>query len=203
MKKLADPFPSPPGRPGKYVLYISRRGDSSQSCSAVSIWAAKYAAKKYLEALLDEDGVVFETPNVLRSESGIIVENPYVYKDASRGYVLQEVWEHEYSLAEMAWTLPHPYPSQAKLLRRRPAMTLEQYDAAVPVQGPKARSSGVRASRDGMTPIAVLAAEFDLCARDCRAALRKAKVPKPTAGWAWRPDEIDGVRALIAKALGR
>ena len=201
MKKLADPFPSPPGRPGKYVLYISRRGDSSQSCSAVSIWAARYGAKKFLDALLQDDGVVWDTPNRLRSETGIIVENPYAFKDTTKNYVLQEVWEHEYSLAEMVWTLPHPYPAQAKRLRMMPAMTLEQYDAVLPTQGPKVRS--VRASRDGMVPIADLAAEFDLCARDCRAALRKAKVPKPAAGWAWRADEIEGVRALIAKALGR
>lgn len=200
MAKLPEAFASPPGRPGKYVLYISRRGDTSGLCDSISIWAAEYAAQKYMQALVADDGYVFETRSLMRTESGIVIQSKATLLRPEFKFTLDELWEREQSLAEMAWDLPHPYPQEIARVRAGRAVRLA--DAVLPERKEKRRGTH-RAPRDGMIAAAELAVEFGLCARELRGALRKAKIPKPSAGWAWAPSEIENTRALIRKVLGR
>jgi hypothetical protein len=191
-KELEPAFGSSPGRPGQYVLYLSRchADDPDGNQMAAHIFAAPYSARRFIEVLLEDDGFVWEGATILRSESGIVIKCD----------LLAKIIGHEYTLAEMAWRLPEPHRGYAKFFRygRQPTSLTEAQEGR-----PERKASVPRASRSGMVPIADIAMKLGLKARDARAAFRKAKIPKPAAGWAFKPDEVDGVleklRAVMKK----
>lgn len=206
-KELENAFTGTGKNRAKYVLYIERRGDVRGDYIAVHIFNAKYAAKKFLDLLfgndelawdIDEDGN--ESDDAVVSSSGIFVRNRH-----GADWTLREVWEHEYSILEMGWQMPQPYRNHA-LAARAAITTPVEYtpDGEVkgPTQGPTKRASVSRAARTGMTTIIDIAKEIGIEPRDARAALRKAKIEKPAAGWAWNAAEIDAVTAMVKKAAG-
>lgn len=194
---LADAFPSPPGRPGKYVLYIGRVGDELGYLTEVHIWATAYGALKFLELVLDEDDFVMLTDRKLRTEHGVTVECT----------LLKEVIEHDYTVAEAIWQMPEPHRSMARRLRgnvdveaaigvleRRAAGMSEEREAK------RARkASGVKRSKPGgYVDIGVIAQELSMEPREARGILR-AKVKKPDVGWAWKPEDVDGIKEILRK----
>jgi hypothetical protein len=194
---LKDPFPSPPGRPGKYVLYLGRADDEDGLLTEVHIWAEPYAALKFLELVLDEDDFEIDEEGKLWSETGITVECD----------LLAEVLEHDYTVAEAIWQLPHPHNEYARRFRRQnpeeaKARMIAGATAAVEesrVRREKRKAGGGRRGRGvGMTTIGDLAKELEMHPRDCRAILRKA-IKKPAAGWEWKNEELDGIREILRK----
>lgn len=196
MAKLAEPYSVQhhKGAPA-YVLYLSRRyrDDPDGNQVAVFIYAAPYAAKRALELILADDGIVWVTDNHLKSESGIEVQ---VRPCRTTTHTLKELWEYEYTIAEMAWEMQPPYSTECKRFR------LERVSEQVPEKVQRKRGNGPRASRAGMTPIADIALELGITAREARGAFRKARIPKPPCGWAFKPDEVDGIRAKLKEVLG-
>lgn len=180
---LEEPFPSCPARPGRFVIY-AKKGDREP----ISIFYACYAAKKYLEALLDGEPYVLEGDTILKSESGLFV----------RSDTLPEILEHKYTKEEAAWELPHPYDVEAYFMRygKRP-------DNKTVVTREITRERKVRrkrAPRTGLVPVGDIAEQLGLSPREARGRLRKAKVQKPDAGWAWPESEVEDIKTLIAGA---
>lgn len=190
---LPDPYGSAPRNPGKYVLYLSRHGDDDTQ-SMVMVFAAPYSARKFLDALLEDDGIVWDDDCTIRSETGIVVSTRW-YADRMR-----EAVEHEYTLAEMAWTLDSTHLAHARRFRNGPDQprTADEPTADRPR---RSSSSSPRASREGLVPVGDIAAALGVEARDCRAALRKLRVEKPAAGWAWPASEVEAIKARIQAAL--
>lgn len=201
---LPQAYASPPGRPGKYCLYISRDGEDDTQSMAV-VFAASYAARKFLDVLLEDDEIEWwENPfmvrlgvNVegctIRSSSSIVVSTRW-WPDRMR-----KVVEHEYSLEEMGWQLRNPMRQWAVMFRNGPNFprTLEE-DGHVrekrerkPVQH--------RAPRDGLTPVADIATALGMEPREVRGILRGLKIEKPAAGWAWPAEKAAEIQSLIEK----
>jgi hypothetical protein len=213
-KELAEWMPSPPGRPGKYVLYISRHMDDDTQVM-VMVFAQAYAARKFLDILLRDDGIVWEDtwyngewPEgttmkrgcTIRSETGIIVSTRWYPKR------MHEVVEHEYSLQEMAWDLPMPYSGFAKAFRRGPDLprTLEDDGVGSRARERKERkSSAPRADAPaGYVHVSDLALSMGIDAKQARVALRKVFADgKPAYGWYFDPKTLDDVKAKIKQAL--
>lgn len=188
------------GRPGQYVLDFLRRNDYLGNSLHIHVWGAPFAAKKFIELVirddewyweLEDDGT--ESNDSLVTSSGIRIRTN---STADRG-MLREVMQHEYSLAEVAWDLPMPYPRLAQAWRVRRSWT----DLRTVEQ--KVRRGTPRASRAGMVTVQNIAEELGIKPRDARGALRKAKMAKPVQGWAWKPDDVALIRELIAKAVGK
>src|SRR5258707_290737 len=114
MPKLEEAYPSSPGRPPRYSLYVERAGDDDTQM-IVQTFCAPYAARKFLDVLLADDEIEWVGKNKIQSSSGIVV-----YTLGPRAEKLREVVEHEYSLPEMGWSLTGPYLVQARLFRAGP-----------------------------------------------------------------------------------
>jgi hypothetical protein len=194
---LADAFPSPPGRPGKYVLYLDKAEDADGMLTEVHIWAAPYAALKFLEIVLDEDDFVMLTSEKLRTETGIIVT-------CDR---LTEVIEHEYTVAEAIWQMPEPHRTMARRFRgmgdvagRIAALERAAAGFSEEREAKKARKAtgATRSKPGGYVDIGVIAQELGMEGRECRAILR-AKVEKPKTGWNWPNSEVEAVKEILRK----
>ena len=196
---IAEPFPSPPKRAGAYVLELSKIEDGPDLGETILIFAARYAAKKFMLAVLEDDAYEIEG-DVLVSTSGIVVEYTGVATSS-----LTAIMGHEFTIPEMGWALPHPYDGYAHYFRHhRHDPTPEEIAAAAEKNKPRRqRSHGGgsmhRAGREGMVPIADIALGLGLTARDARGLLRKAKIAKPASGWAWPLDQVDEIKAVIGK----
>lgn len=201
MKELPEPFGSPPGRPAKYVFYITRHRDDDTQGIVVA-FAAKYAARKFLDELLQDDGIIWEdavpTPTgehgcTIRSESGIIVSTRWW---PGR---LRECVEHEYSLQEMAWDLRGPPLAWARHFRNGPDLprTLEDSPGHKERAERRQKSSGPTVAHPtGAVHVSDLALSLGIDARDARRALRSI-MQKPAYGWWFKPEEIEEVKAKI------
>lgn len=198
MANLPEPFGSPPGRPGKYVFYVSRHGDDDTQ-SIVQTFAAAYAARKFLDALLEQDGLIWEDPCTIRSETGIIVSTRW-YPERMKKCV-----EHDYSLAEMAWSLrdyaPDVYNS-ARRFRSGPELprTLEDVPERKTRSG---KSSAPRADApSGYVHVSDVALSMGIDAKQARVALRKLYPEgKPAYGWFFDPKTLDEVKAKIKEVV--
>lgn len=193
---LPDPYGSAPRNPGRFVLYISRHGDDDTQ-SMVQVFAQPYAARKFLDELLADDGVVWDDECTIRSETGVVVSTRW-YPDRMR-----EAHSHEYTLEEMAWTLDHLHAAAARRFRCGPELPRTAAEAATdrPRRSQSSAPSAPRASREGLVPVGDIALALGVDARNCRAALRKLGIEKPAVGWAWPADQVEAVKARIQGAL--
>lgn len=200
---LADAYGGSPSRPAKYVLYVTRLGDDATQC-IVAAFAAPYAARKFLDALLRDDGWVWDDAATItsrygdpgctiRSETGIVVSTRWW---PGR---LRECVEHEYTNAELGWSLDHTWTSAARRFREGP-LPADETTPDAPARAPRP-ASAPRASRDGLVTVGEIAVQLGVQPRDARAALRSLAVDKPPAGWAWPAAEADAVRERIRGAL--
>lgn len=195
-KELRDPYPSCPGKPGEYVLEISRKQDDEATIGPnVIIWCEPFAVKKTLDLLLADDDVVFETQNFLRSSSGLRVRYTGTEK-----MTLKKLWAYEFSIAEMGWTITDPRRREILAMRSMGARRLSELPVEGPRQGPREKQR-VKASRSGLVTIQQIATELSVEPRDLRMILRKTKTPKPAAGWAWPITEADAMREMLKKAV--
>lgn len=193
-RNLGDPYASSP-KTTRYVLYLGRRyaDDPDGNQVAVYIFGEVYAVKKAMELILADDDLLWINDNKVQSETGIIIHLRFA---EMYDYTLKEMWEHEYTLAEMAWEMLPPYSTQCKKFRHvwAPDQVPERVER---------RRGTPRASRNGMTPIADIAMACGVTARDARAAFRKAKVKKPPQGWAFPPSEVEEITKKLKEALGK
>lgn len=191
---LASAHHSSPRVTAKYVLYLTRRDDDETACMA-KVFAAPYVARKFLDALLEDDGWVWEDETTIRSETGIVVSTRW-FPEAMRACV-----EHVYTTAERDWRLDESHLTHAKLFRYGPDVRPTSEGGVEEVVRAPRPAPQPRASREGLVPVADVAAQLGVDARDVRQALRKLKVTKPAAGWAWPASEVPSVVSLVRGAL--
>lgn len=188
---LEEPFGSAPKHSGRFVLYCSRRGQTD--CDEVHIFAAAYAARKWMELVIQTDEWVLEGRTYLRTKSGIII----------RGDTVAEAWEHVYTREEDLWDMPQPYLSQALHFRAlATGIVKPRHDTSIASKERRAPRTP-RASRDGLVTIGAIAAELEVTPRELRGYLRKWKVEKPMAGWAWKAEEAEAIKERLAKEVKR
>jgi len=191
---IASPYASAPRHPARYVLYLTRVGDASTSCM-VKAFAAPYVARKFLDALLADDGYVWQDETTIRSETGVVVSTRW-FPDALRACV-----EHRYTAAETAWTLDSTSASHARLFRHGPDVREAAAGGVEDVVRTPRPAPQPRAPRDGLVTVADIAAELGVEPRVARQALRGLGVEKPAAGWAWPASEAAAVAARVKAAL--
>lgn len=178
----------------RYVLYCGRRGTGN--LDEVHIFAAPYAAKKWLELVVQGDEYVIEGNTYLRTASGIVIRAGHM-----GGHTVREIWEHEYTREEDLWDMPQPYLSQALHFRAlSTGLVKPRYDTTIASKERRAPRTP-RASRDGLVTIGAIATELKRTPRELRGYLRKWKIEKPVAGWAWKIEEADAIKERLTKEM--
>lgn len=190
--KLEEWVPNPLNtRQKTYVLRMSL-GDRQE----IHIFAAAFAAKKFLEASIPPGagwGILDPKGRVMIVEGGLRVR-------CHEG-LLHEVMNHEYTRREDLWDLPRPDIDYAlRFALHVPVAYVPPSDGVAQ----RVRRGIRRALRQGMTTVNDLAAEFDITPREARAALRKRGEKKPEHGWAWVDGpELERIRDVIFPRGGR
>lgn len=186
-KKLDPPFPSPPQRPPKYSIYFHQ----GNSLKYVGTFAAKYSAKKFLNVVVGDNDIRWNNSNQFTSTEVTV---------KCEGY-LEDLMEYELKPAEEQWELPEPFASEARYLntgRHAPKVAPSppphpNEKVSPPKEGTNRRA---QVSRDGLIPLATICAEIKVDPREARQILRKS-MDKPTAGWAFSPDEAKKIKGLL------
>lgn len=189
----------------KYVLYCSRHNDETATQVMVMIYALAYQARKFLDVLLEDDGIVWEDGLVpladpgstIRSETGIVVSTRFD-ADAMRRAV-----EHEYEVKEMAWDLPPADTRYARHFRHGPPAPRTLEEAGVKAERVKRTASAPRASAPvGYVHVSDIALSMGIDAKQARVALRKIyKGDKPIHGWSFPPSEVEALKARIREVV--
>lgn len=187
-----------PFRGTSYVFYCRKDPDKL----LVQIFAAKFAGKKFMEAMTKGDKIVWERRNECRLASGAVI------KCAE----LEEILDYEYkNEAEKEFQLPNNYLETVRyfqhgvpsdLRSHKPSLTPDGEKKPVKPQAPVAPAhKPKRKEKDGKVTAATVADELGVTARQLRGALRAAKIEKPEGGWAWDPKEAEQIKEQVKKHL--
>lgn len=198
---LREPFPSSPTNPPKYAVYCSYPHDAApgQSRMIVMCFLATYAAKHFVNAVLQDEGFKWSKSDTIIGDNGVKV----------RCEGLEDIIEYDWEAGEKGWELPPAMIKQTELLRREyrddaPVSTGAEGDEEVerpkkPKKEPKPEK--VKVDKTGLVSVGEIAEQMGIEARDARGALRKQKVEKPDGGWLWAPDKVDGIKKIIKAGL--
>lgn len=192
---LSPPFASAPTRPGKHCLYINK-GSGRQ----IAIFATTYAARKYLDILLEDDDV--SRIRGVTGEEDTIVTNTGLTVRCSE---IDEIIKHKYSSNEEKWEMGEPDATNAMRFRSSGHVQAEtsvgsgdndsKSETSKVVREKKVKTP--RPSKEGLISIGDIATELKMEPRDCRAILRDKKIAKPDVGWAWNKEEVDKIKQII------
>lgn len=188
---LEHAFPSSPSRPPKYSIYCRYPWNAPQGEGRRFVWTfrATYAARHFIDRIIGNEKFKWKRRNVILTERGVEIR----VLDEDDG--LEKVMEYEMTSAEEAWVIPKPYCDElASFLR---PFSDQPGAAAIPRA---ARAAPVRASRDGLVTVAQMCARLGIEPRDGRAALRRARIEQPPAGWAWPPEEAAKIERVLSKS---
>lgn len=202
--QLAEPFGSPPKRAGQYALYFTKRGDIN--ASMVLVFAAPYAARKCLdlvfagdeEVVWDDDaseGTAEPNTTIVGLQSNIVASTRWWPER------MEECVNHTYTLPELAWQMPAPYPNYILAFRHGIPERQSVQKKQRATREPRIPSTP-RPSREGLTPVGTIADELGITPREARGALRDMQCQKPPQGWAFPPNEVEDWKAKIANHLG-
>lgn len=205
---LPDWLPASPHRPTTHAVYCSYPADApaGERRQIVITFAAAYAAKHFVDQMLgfgeytwmaapkwDKDRI----PDTIKGANNVLIRVP-------GGDILERLLDHQFTAAEEAWQLPDRYAQQCALIRREPGAEDEVDEETGEPKPPRVKREKVervKIDRTGLVSVGEIAEQMGIEARDARAALRKQKVDKPTGGWLWSADQVDGIKATIKKGL--
>lgn len=122
--------------------------------------------------------------------AGLEAAMEYEYKnDEERNFVFPAPYDRMFE----TWALKGPKETE----RTEPKAKVQRSTEPRPVVEPKAP----RPSKDGLITVQKIAEDNKWDPKHCRAALRKAKVEKPEAGWAFPQSEVARITQLIKENL--
>lgn len=132
---------------------------------------------------------------VIRTASGLTI----------RGAGLEEAMEYELTNDDHTFVFPEPYGWYDTWALRGtkdslPTQTQTQTDVPKEPKAPKPERPA-RPSKEGLTTIQQICADNKWDPKHARAALRKAKIEKPDAGWAFPPSDVQRITKAIKEHM--
>lgn len=184
----------------RHCLYMSRAGDDDTQ-AATAMFRNTFAAHKFFLALVaddewwwDDDAATSargraEPGTTVATSTGVVVSTLHDPDE------MVEIVTHELTAEESARRLSPELARRALWFRAGPRLPRTMADVAE--QPARRVTSAPRASRVGLVPASDVALQLGISPRDLRAALRRLRVPKPAAGWAWPLDEAERIKRLV------
>lgn len=161
-------------------------------------WSEAYAARVFLEHLIGKKEPRWTGMNCFVTSTGVEVScsSPDNREDEN---CIERALNHDFTKAELAFQLPDQERRQIAMLTR-PWPDVEKI--APKGQAKVERGLAARRPDGSFVTVAQLCEEMGLEAREGRAALRKAKIEKPTWGWQFPvdSDELTAAKKAIQKA---
>lgn len=202
---LPEPYGSPPGRPGKYLFYVTREGDDGTQMMTSRAFAARYAAKKWLDALIGDDTFEWRDDALPWVEKGCTIITSTGIVISTRGWPerMLACVEHELTLPEMAFSLEDGDLREIRLFRYGPEMPRTLEDDGHVREKRERRSSAPRADAPaGYVHVSDVALSMGIDSKQARVALRKLFPDgKPAHGWWFDPATLDELKARIRAVL--
>lgn len=184
-----------PSRNPTHVL----RGDYDNRLVIVS-FCAVFAAKKAFEILTAGETYKWLNTKTVVTSGGMKITSEQ----------LEEIVEYDFSKTEQEWDFP-PSDTRNSLIsaRNRQATAEERIERneRLGIEAPREsvkrekKEHVPKPSRDGLITVQAIAQELNIEAGEARAILRKAKVEKPEAGWAFNDNEAKSIRDIIKKGM--
>ena len=137
----------------------------------VCVFYAKFAAKKFLDLMIQDDEITWIDDNTIRTSSDVII----------KGEKLRKIFDHKVTFDQNRY---HMFDQAAE----KRCLVIRSDDHRKPFIQGESISTRKRTSRKGMTLMKTIAAELGMTPRMARGILRGA-MKKPEHGWAWRTSE--------------
>jgi hypothetical protein len=170
------------GMAGQGQLDAPRFGFSSSKLGKldVCVFYAKFAAKKFLDIMIEDDEIEWLDDNTLLTSEDVRI----------RGLQLKQIYNHKVTYNEDRYhSLGDECSQRARVIRSD--------DEPKPYIPGEDSSTRRRTSRKGMTLMKDIAAGLNMTPRMARGILR-GKVDKPKHGWAWRTaDEVQRIKNIL------
>lgn len=188
--ELPPAWPSSPMRPPVHGFYFYMNGNFR----GYHAFGASYSAKKFIELCLQGndyewvDGTRSGDGEAILDSTGLMIE----------GYGLEEVMDYEYTELEQAWSLTSPHDKEALQIRNRRLSLVPSISSDNDSAPRERKAKKEKVSRDGLITIQQIAGELKLEPSEARAILRKKKIEKPAAGWAWSKDDAEAIKKTLA-----
>lgn len=183
---LPTPHPSAPKHPPRFNVSFAKGDRIFYSIG----FREMYAFKHLMNLMLDDREWSWTSETQIDTKDGFVIKSDH----------LEDVIEYKLTAKERQWTPTLPWSREwSELNHGKPTSSpTGERKKAEPVERVK-RSKTPRASRDGLVPLQQIADEMKLEPKACRVALRKSKIDKPDAGWAWPASEVEAIKATIKK----
>jgi hypothetical protein len=150
----------------------------------VCVFYAKFAAKMFLDLMIEDDDVEWLDDNTIRTSQDVIIISQQ----------LRKIYDHKVTYdQERYYKLDESHQSRALIIRSD-----DQAKAFIPGEDPTSRR---RTSRKGMFLMKTIAEELGITPREARGILR-TKMKKPQHGWAWRTaEEVQKIKSILKGTL--
>lgn len=168
-----------------YALEFSRNGERV----AYHKFSALYAAKKFLDAVLDDREFTWVDDNTIQ------LPGLNSLKITAPVGSIEGIVTHSYTPLEDEWKLTTPYDGYARTLATghwRTAQQQMEREEKTPASSPRTP----RPSKEGLVSVQNICTELKMHPRDARKILR-GKVEKPSAGWAFPASEVAAIKKLL------
>lgn len=190
---LTPPFSASPSRGNEHFLYINK-GDNFIGVG----FGATYSARKFLDVLLQDDEVTLTRGVSGRKDTVISSTDISVRSDN-----IMDIVNYEYQGRESEWELNLSGNSgsvaQAEQFRSSTGVRIEKRVEPTAEKGTERvrKEKPAKINREGLITIAQISNDLKMESREARSILRKMKVDKPEAGWAWKNSEVDEIKKII------
>lgn len=186
----------------RHVLYLSRRyfddPEGNQQC--VFIYDRAWRTRQALTHILRDDEIVWETDDRLVSSSGIVISVHRCAPGRGCQTTLREMYDYEPTLKEMPKELEYYQVRECRVFREGGAPRTLDDDPAVRAKRERRVRAVTAQPPAGAVHVSDLALSMGIDARQARAALRGI-MTKPSWGWFFKLDEIEGIKKKIQEAL--
>lgn len=203
--KLPPPFPVALSKTltSRYGFYCTT--ESGRFC--FHNFHSTYAAKKFLDFIIDGREYKWLNDDEIELDNGTRIRG-------ERPGQLEEALLHQLTPKEAKWEIPYPdvYYYKSFLGRAKLIYDKETGQVIDEVERPKKTrkidpEKLIKRKREKVKTgqhitIAAIAEELKRSPRDCRAALRALKIPKPEHGWAWPPSEAEQIKSRLRRRFG-
>ncbi len=196
---LEEPWPSCPRRNPRYVLYCyNHENDRRYIINSY----ARYAIRKIFDLIVGDNQI---EPSPLDPKRTITFGDIDIKSDE-----MEEILAHKYTKEEEAWNLMAPYHEDVRNFLHGGRISNALDDPTQPKSARVPREPKPvkeRIDRSQFITVQSLAEDIGIDPRDARAALRKAKIEKPSIGWMWENEkdtkEVKKILADAKKKLGQ
>lgn len=200
LTKKLDGYGQAPSNPPTHAIYCyyppRDQLEPGQHRNMVVVSFKLFGAKRFIEIMSEGTKLEPLGENRVMAQNDIEIYCP-------QG--LDQVLNYRYRGDEEDWMPTADHADQVNRIRKRlmdePERIVERDEGGNVIKAERPKKEKVekapKETRSGLVDMNAIAKDLGYDPKDCRQALRKAKVEKPSVGWAWPADKVDEIKKVI------